>query len=167
MEQPEVNQNEILKHARRKLLDAANSIGAMRLSELQLPANSEWNVFTSFSFDLWLGKGFSVASLCCKRIRDTSLLGHVQFAGEATGNAYDKSLKTDSTLKLLEQQKMTWHKAECSCCLMCPGAFVHHNLWIKWAAQFFPSSDLKWILATLCNPLVTTKKRCAFSALSC
>ena len=37
----------------------------------------------------------------------------MQFSGEAKGNArYDKSLKNDSTLKLLEQQRMTWHKAE-------------------------------------------------------
>ena len=41
VEQPEVNHNNVLKHARRKLVDAANSIGAMRLSELQLPAKSE------------------------------------------------------------------------------------------------------------------------------
>lgn len=47
VEQPEVNRNNVLKHARRKLVDAANSIGAMRLSELQLPAKSEWNFLTS------------------------------------------------------------------------------------------------------------------------
>ena len=36
-----------------------------------------------------------------QRIPDTSLHGHVQFAGEAKGNArYDKSLKNDSTQTL-------------------------------------------------------------------
>ena len=42
------------------IANKTNSIEAMRLSELQLPAKSEWNVLTSFSLDLWLGKHFSV-----------------------------------------------------------------------------------------------------------
>ena len=150
MEQPEVNQNKVLKNARRKLLNAANSIEAMRLSELQLPAKSEWNVLTSFSLDLWLGKHFSVV----KSLLQTNPWHITAWPCAVCGRSKRQRKIWQKFEKWLDSQTLGTTEYDLAQSRACLVAFVHHNLWIKWAAKIFTSSDLKGILSTLCNPLI-------------